>query len=244
MIYPGPEEHGLDPKLIPHHIGIIMDGNRRWAVQHGLPKNDGHREGVKRVKPILEQARDLGVFGLTLYTFSTENWQRSEVEIQTIFEVFEETILKELPELHQNGIRVRFPGLRDQLPKSARKLIEDAENLTAGNTRQMLQILMNYGGRQDILQAALKVHDAISKGELQAENLDEEAFSGFLSLHPLADPDLIIRTSGEMRLSNFLMWQAAYSELIFTEVLWPEFYPEQLVEAVREFQQRERRRGS
>ncbi len=244
MKYPGAEECGLDPTLIPRHIGIIMDGNRRWAVNHDRPKHDGHREGVKRVKPILEQARDIGVFGLTLYTFSTENWARSEVEIQTIFEVFEDTILRELPELHQNGIRVRFPGLKESLPPSSRKLIDDAERLTAGNTKQMLQILMNYGGRQDILQAVRKAHADMAAGVYAPEQLDEEKFSAYLALHPLEDPDLIIRTSGEQRLSNFLMWQAAYSEMVFVEKLWPEFFPEDLVACVQEFQNRERRRGS
>lgn len=244
MKYPSAEELGLDPALMPRHVGIIMDGNRRWAQQRGLEKHLGHREGVRRVKPILEQARDAGVFGLTLYTFSTENWQRSEVEIETIFEVFEDTIFRELPELHENGIRVRFPGLKESLRDTARELIEEAEALTENNTRQMLQILMNYGGRQDVLQAVQKAHQAMSQGHLKPEDLNEETFSRFLGLYPLQDPDLIIRTSGEQRLSNFLVWQAAYSELVFVDTLWPDFHPEDFVNCLREYQRRERRRGS
>jgi undecaprenyl diphosphate synthase len=243
MKYPSAEEHGLDPAKIPHHIGIIMDGNRRWATRHNLPKHEGHREGVKRVKPVLEQARDIGVYGLTLYTFSTENWARSEVEIETIFDVFQETILNEMPELHANGIRVRFPGFSAALPPLARELIEEAEDLTRDNKKQALNILMNYGGRQDILHGVKRAHELMTAGKLSPEDLTEETFSELLLLHPLKDPDLIIRTSGEQRLSNFLIWQAAYSEFLFTETLWPDFHPQQLVDCVREYQKRDQRYG-
>ena len=220
------------------YVAIIMDGNGRWAQQRRLPVAAGHRAGAKTLRRVLEHALDLGIREVTVYSFSTENWNRPPEEVEALMELFVEMIDSQVPDMHERGARVRFVGSRQGVPAKLARRIDDAEALTAGNTRMTLYIAFNYGGRQEILDA---VNTLLGRG---VKKVDEDSFARALYTWPLPDPDLLIRTSGEMRLSNFLLWQTAYSEFYITDTLWPDFREKQFIEALLDYQGRDRRRGT
>ena len=222
---------------IPASIAIIMDGNGRWARSRGLPTGAGHRAGARALKEVVRRAGDLGVGDLTVYSFSTENWNRPPDEVDDLMGLFAELIDREVPELHAEGVQVRFIGRRDPLSGDLRARIEAAEALTRGNGRLRLFIAMNYGGRQEIVDAARRFAAECGPGA------GEEDFRRLLYGPDLRDPELVIRTSGEQRLSNFLLWQSAYSELFFSPRLWPDFGADDLEEAIADYGRRERRFG-
>jgi undecaprenyl diphosphate synthase len=217
----------------PRHVAIIMDGNARWAAKRGRPILDGHREGAQTLKRIVRDARELGVEELTAYAFSTENWSRPDPEVIGLMELFAELIESEIPELHEEQTRVRFIGRRDRVTASLRERIEWAEELTADNRRNTLFVAFDYGGRAEILDAARAY-----------EGGGEEAFRRHLYAPEMSDPELVIRTSGEQRLSNFLLWQSAYSELYFSDRLWPDFDRQELERGLDEYASRQRRFGA
>jgi len=223
---------------VPASVAIIMDGNGRWARGRGLPTGAGHRAGARALKDVVRRAGDLGVRDLTVYSFSTENWNRPPEEVDDLMGLFAELIDREVPELHGEGVQVRFIGRRSPLDGRLRARIEAAEELTAGNGRLRLFIAMNYGGRQEIVDAARRF-----SAECGPE-AGEEEFRALLYGPDLRDPELVIRTSGEQRLSNFLLWQSAYSELYFSPRLWPDFTAEDLEEAIADYGRRERRFGA
>ena len=233
-----------DPYPLPRHIGIIMDGNGRWAQARGLPRTAGHRKGIEAVRTIVQAAPDLGIPYLTLYGFSLENWSRPILEINELMGLLRHYLRSELAELHKNGVRLRTIGTLDRLPEDIRALIRNAEVTTQSNNRLNLTIALSYGGRQEIMMAAQNLAKAVAAGQLSPDAIDEAAIEAALSTADLPDPDLIIRTSGEKRISNFLLWQSAYAEMVFVDTLWPEFGREELKAAIREYQQRERRYGS
>ncbi|HID86132.1 MAG TPA: di-trans,poly-cis-decaprenylcistransferase, partial [Anaerolineae bacterium] len=214
---------------IPRHVAIIMDGNGRWAQARGLPRLAGHRAGTENIRRILEGCVEYGVKILTIYAFSTENWQRPEEEVQGLMRILEEVIQKEVQELHEKGVRLRHIGRLDGLSPRLQRQIQEAIELTKENSRLILNVAFNYGGRAEILDA---VRGLIREG-IPAEEIDEELFSRYLYTAGQPDPDLIIRTAGEMRLSNFLLWQSSYAEFYVTDVCWPEFRREQFIEAIR-----------
>ncbi|HLI67305.1 MAG TPA: polyprenyl diphosphate synthase [Caulobacteraceae bacterium] len=230
-----------DPAAPPLHVAIIMDGNGRWAKARGLPRSLGHRSGVNALKRTVEAAPDLGVDRLTVFGFSTENWRRPADEISELMGLLKLYVESDLPRLEREGVRVRVVGRRQGLKPDILAIIERAETRTAHNDRFLLQVAFNYGGRADIADAARKLAVAARDGELDPDTIDEAAFEAMLST--AAAPDLIIRTSGEQRLSNFLLWEAAYAELVFQDVLWPDYGPAHLAAAVEEFRRRERRYG-
>jgi undecaprenyl diphosphate synthase len=214
-------------------VAIIMDGNARWAAERGLPILEGHREGARTLKQTVKDAVRVGLTELTVYAFSTENWTRPKAEVEGLMAMFAELIESETPELHEQGVRMRFIGRRDEVSEALQKRMEEAEATTAGNSRLKLFVAFNYGGRAEILDAA----ERYSGG-------GEDAFASLLYAPDMSDPDLVIRTSGEERLSNFLLWQSAYSELVFVDALWPDFNIEHLQGAVQEFASRKRRFGA
>jgi undecaprenyl diphosphate synthase len=227
----------------PGHIAIIMDGNGRWAKQRNRPRSMGHQAGLKALRTCIEQCVYLGVNTLTVFAFSSENWKRPAGEVSRLMELFMRALNKEAKELHQNGIRIRFIGDKSAFKPAIQEKMEEAEILTTDNTRMLINIAVNYGGRWDITQAARSAARAVAAGKLAAEDIDEATFAQFLALASSNDPDLFIRTGGEMRISNFLLWQAAYTEFYFTETLWPDFDKAELDKAVLSFQSRERRFG-
>jgi len=224
---------------LPRHVALIMDGNGRWAEQRGLPRMEGHRAGVKNVRPVIIYLNNHAVEYTTLYAFSTENWSRPEDEVNGLFHLLEGIIGKEASELHKNGVRIRHVGNLDGLSPELQKPINRAVNLTASNTGMTLGVALNYGGREEILNAVRSIID----GEVSAEDIDEKSFGGYLHTADFPDVDLVIRTGGEIRTSNFLIWQAAYSEYYFTPVLWPDFNEEELEKALLAYSQRQRRFG-
>lgn len=224
---------------MPDHIGIIMDGNGRWARLRGLPRVEGHRVGAERAREMIETAAGLGIKCLTLYTFSTENWQRPETEVSMLMKLLEMYLRKELAGLMKQNIVFRTIGETWRLPDGIRRLIEDAERKTSGNTGMTLVIALSYSGKNEIVRAIRKY---IASGG-SPDELTEEAFASYLDTAGLPEPDLIIRTSGERRLSNFLLWQGAYSELYFSDTLWPDFDRDEFMLAIRDYQGRERRFG-
>ncbi len=228
---------------VPRHVAIIMDGNGRWARRRMLPRLEGHRQGAKAVRRAVEFCRRNGIRFLTLYAFSTENWQRPQKEVSGLMGLLSQFLDSELQELHENGIRVGTIGELKRLPAQLLAKIEAAKDMTRGNTAMTLTIALSYGGRQDILRAALEIGRALKSGRLQERDVNEEAFSGFLWTEAIPDPDLLIRTGGEVRISNFLLWQCAYSELYFTPVLWPDFGDETFIEALEAYRSRQRRFG-
>ncbi len=228
---------------VPLHVAIIMDGNGRWAAARGLKRADGHREGVAAARRAVEAARDLNIGALTLYSFSTENWRRPAGEVRDLMNLLRQFIGDDLPTLKKEGVRVRIIGDRETLDRELRMLVSHAEKETAKNARFTLQIAFNYGGRDEIVRAARAAAKAIASGALDPAALDEAAFAAFLDTRDVSEPDLVIRTSGEKRISNFLLWQAAYAEYVFLDVLWPDFGKEHLAAAIEEFQRRERRFG-
>ncbi|MEL7489617.1 MAG: isoprenyl transferase [Pseudomonadota bacterium] len=225
------------------HVAIIMDGNGRWAKARGLPRAAGHREGVEAVRRALEAARDMGLTHLTLYSFSTENWRRPAGEIRDLMSLLRKFIGEDLPTLKKEGVRVRIIGDRDSLDLDLRLLVKRAESETADNTGFLLQIAFNYGGRDEIARAAKAFAHAVQSGEARPDDMDENVFGQYLDTIEAPDPDLVIRTSGEKRISNFLLWQAAYAEYVFLDVLWPDFNGDYFAEAVTEYMARERRFG-
>ena len=227
----------------PRHVAIIMDGNGRWAIDRGWPRLVGHRRGAERVRDIVRAAPDLGIRWLTLYAFSTENWKRSTEEVLGLMALFARYIRREAEELSREGVRMRFIGERNRLDPKLRTLMSWIEERTRGNTRMDLVVAINYGGRDEIARAARALAQQAAEGTLDPSALDETAFGAALETGDLPDPDLVIRTSGETRVSNFLLWQAAYAEYEFTPVLWPDFTPETLAEILARFGRRERRFG-
>ncbi len=228
----------LDRSRIPRHVAIVMDGNGRWAAQRGLPRTSGHERGEQALYDVVEGGLDVGLRYLTVYAFSTENWDRPSTEVKFLMNFNRLLIRKRRDELNERGVRIRFMGRRDRrLPRSVQKEMEAAEDLTAGNTRMTLVIALNYGGRAELVDAVRSLVDD------PPGRVDGRSIAKRLYLPDVPDPDLLIRTSGEMRISNFLVWQAAYTELWFTPVLWPDFSREHLFEAIRDYQKRERRFG-
>jgi undecaprenyl diphosphate synthase len=224
---------------IPKAVAIIMDGNGRWAQRQGLPVAEGHQAGTRALRRTVEASIDLGVESLAVYAFSTENWARSADEVQDLMEIFEETIVRELPDLTAQGVRSRFIGRRDRAPEELRARMAELERATERNTRLELWIAFDYGGRAELVEAARAlVASGIEPGEV-----DEDRLAAELSAPEMPDPDILIRTSGELRLSNFLLWQIAYSELYFTECLWPDFGREELERAIEAYARRRRRFG-
>ena len=234
------ETEGLS---VPRHVAIIMDGNGRWAQRRGLSRTEGHRRGMDAVREAVETSRELGVSYLTLFSFSSENWTRPPLEIQFLFGLLRIFIQRDLNELHQKGVRVRVIGSRDRLTADIRNLLAEAETLTRDNRGLCLVIAFNYGGRDDITRAMRAMGKAVAEGRLDPAAIDETMISAHLDTSFMPEPDLVIRTSGEVRLSNFLLWQAAYAELVFMPLFWPDFDRAAYLEAVREYSSRARRFG-
>lgn len=224
---------------VPRSIAIIMDGNGRWARTRGLSVAEGHRAGSRALRPIVETAIDLGIEALAVYAFSTENWTRSDEEIDALMEIFAETIERELPDLVREGVRVRFIGRRDRAPKELRARMDALEDETRQNERLSLWVAIDYGGRDELVEAARRL---VASG-VDPKDVDEEAFAAQLYTPGMPDPDLLIRTSGEQRISNFLLWQLAYAELVFVDSLWPDFGERDLRAALQEYSRRRRRFG-
>lgn len=220
-----------------------MDGNGRWAQQHGRRRVSGHRAGVKNARTIVEASMEAGIEVLTLFAFSSENWNRPADEVNSLMRLFIEVLQREVDALHENGIQLRFIGSRRNLPTILQKRMKDAEQRTAGNSRMVLVLAVAYGGRWDIVQAARRVAEKVRSGELAAADVDEGMIARHLVLSGLAEPDLLIRTGGERRVSNFLLWDLAYTELFFSDTLWPEFDPKDLQEAFAFYARRQRRFG-
>jgi undecaprenyl diphosphate synthase len=228
----------------PRHVAIIMDGNGRWAKARGLPRVAGHQRGAEAVRRTVEGAQELGVSFLTLYAFSSENWKRPAAEVDDLMGLLRVYLRRELAELHRNGVRVRFIGERDRLAADIVEQIEHAESSTRANAGLTLVIALNYGSHAEIARAARLIAEEAAAGRLRPADVDEATVARYLHTSTMPDPDLVIRTSGEQRLSNFLLWQAAYAELVFMDVLWPDFTKESLREALHEFHRRERRYGA
>lgn len=228
---------------IPRHVAIIMDGNGRWAQMRGRPRVFGHRRGMESVRAVVEASRELGVQVLTLYAFSEENWKRPEAEIKALMMILRNYIRRERRQLRDNGIRVGCIGHWERIESSSRKAIQEAIEYTSGQSRMLLNLAISYGSRTEILEAARKLCRDAAEGRVAPDKIDEEMFSGSLYTSGLPDPDLLIRTSGEMRISNFLLWQIAYTELFISQTLWPDFRKEHYYEAVAAFQKRDRRFG-
>ncbi len=228
---------------LPRHIAIIMDGNGRWARENGKSRIEGHRTGVDSVRDIVEACAQLRISYLTLFTFSTENWKRPEKEISALMQLLIMVLQKEAKKLHENNIRLHVIGNIDRLPGKVRQTLDDTIRLTAENTGLTLTIALSYSGKWDILQACRKIAEKTGSGEIDPEEIDEQLIESYLSTRDIPDPELLIRTSGELRISNFLLWQSAYSEIFFTRTYWPEFRRQQLYEAIRDFSARERRFG-
>lgn len=228
---------------IPQHIAVIMDGNGRWAAKRGLPRNMGHKKGAEVVVQIAKAAKELGVKFLTLYAFSTENWKRSPEEVSGLMALLREYLDKNFKELEENDVRIRFIGERQMLDADIVAKMEKLEERTKGNRSLGLQIALSYGSRQEIVNAARKIAERIKVGDMSVKDIDEEAFSDMLYTAGVPDPDLVIRTSGEQRLSNYLLWQVAYSEFFFTPTLWPDFTEQELAKIIENYQTRERRYG-
>jgi undecaprenyl diphosphate synthase len=228
---------------LPAHVAIIMDGNGRWAKRRGLPRTAGHRAGVKTVKRIVRAAGELGISILTLFTFSRENWKRPRYEVSAIMKLLYETTKREIEELNENNVRLITTGRIDELPQQKREILERAKDRTKNNTGLILNLALNYGGRSEILDAVKQLALDVREGKLDPNSLDEGSFSEYLYTKDLPDPDLLIRTSGEMRISNFLLWQTSYTELYVTNVLWPNFTVKDFHQAIRDYQSRKRRFG-
>jgi undecaprenyl diphosphate synthase len=233
----------LDGIEVPRHVAIIMDGNGRWAAARGLPRGEGHRRGVEALRQTVRAAGDLGIGVLTIFSFSAENWSRPASEIRDLMGLLKRFIRHDLADLHRNQVRVRVIGERDDLDDDIRRLLEEAEELTKGNERLTLVVAFNYGARQEIARAARRLANEVAAGTLDPAAITAEKIGGFLDTADLPDPDLIIRTSGEQRLSNFLLWQSAYSELVFLPLHWPDFDRAALENAISEYCRRERRFG-
>ncbi len=229
---------------VPRHVAIIMDGNGRWAERRGQARTVGHHRGVDRVRDVIRAARDHGVEVLTLYAFSTENWRRPEYEISVLMRLFKSYIVREVDDLDHERVRVRFIGERDRLPRGLQRVMRQMEERTRRNDGMLLQVALNYGARSEILHAVRRLAAEAAEGRLSPEEIDEASLSDRLFTAGAPDPDLVIRTSGEMRVSNFLLWQAAYAEFAFVEECWPDFTAERFAEVLADFGSRKRRFGA
>lgn len=238
-----PAARGVASDAVPRHVAVIMDGNGRWAQRRGLPTIAGHRAGVEKIRPLLDACQGLGVEILTLFAFSSENWQRPREEVRGLMALFTRYLRNEVRKLHGNGIRLRFIGDRARFGPRLRRLMEDAERTTKDNPRFTLVIAADYGGQWDIVQAARSIAQDAAGGRLDPAQVDIDALEARLSLSDLPRPDLMIRTGGDHRISNFLLWQLAYTELYFTECFWPDFDATELEAAVADYASRERRFG-
>ena len=225
------------------HVAIIMDGNGRWAAERGLPRAEGHRQGVETVRRTVEACIELGITYLTLFSFSSENWTRPKQEINDLFGLLRRFIRRDVADLHKNGVKIRVIGTRAGLDPDILRLIDDAIELTKDNTALDLTIAFNYGARDEIARAAQRIAEDVVNGALAADEITPERFGAYLDTAGLPDPDLLIRTSGELRLSNFLLWQLAYAEFVFVDSYWPDFSREELEAAIAEYQRRSRRFG-
>ena len=228
---------------LPSHIAIIMDGDRRWAVEHNLPKTEGHKFGRESVRDIVRACGELGIEVLTLYSFSTENWTRPKGEVQALMRYLHESLRDELPELYKNNVRLNAIGRLDELTATVRAALGTALKRTAKNDGLLLNLALNYGGRSELVDGVRQLAERVKSGDLDPRNIDEETIQSVLYTSELPDPDLLIRSSGEFRLSNFLTWQSAYTEFWFTPVYWPDFRRQHLYEAIKAYQQRHRRFG-
>ncbi len=233
----------LKPDRLPQHVAVIMDGNGRWAKQRGLPRIMGHRRGVETLKTLLRCCRDWGISALTAYAFSTENWGRPVEEVDFLMALFERVLRQELLEMMEENVRIRFVGNLAALPRSLQGEIHQAVTQTQGNHGIEFTVATNYGGRQEIVQACRSIAEQVQQGKLNPEDISEELFGRHLYTAGISDPDLLIRTSGEMRISNFLLWQLAYAEIYVTETLWPDFDASEFHRAIYAYQQRDRRFG-
>ncbi|MEO5367197.1 MAG: isoprenyl transferase [Magnetococcus sp. WYHC-3] len=236
-------EH-IPVERIPRHIAIVMDGNRRWARARMLPRLEGHRRGVKAVRRAIESSLDLGIGTLTLYAFSSENWKRPADEVSSLMNLLAFHLRKEMQELIQEGVRFRALGRMAVLPNEIRDLVLEMEQRTVANTRLNFNIALNYGGRQELVDAARDLARAAREGRLDPEAIDEDLLAAHLTTRGQEDPDLLIRTGGEQRISNFLLWQMAYTEMVFLPIFWPEFNRSHMVQAIEEFSRRDRRFGA
>ena len=233
----------LDLSKLPKHIAIIMDGNGRWAQEQGQDRLFGHYQGVISVRKVVEAATEIGIEYLTLYAFSTENWERPEEEVTGLMTLFVDTIAKEVPDLHKNNIKLRFIGNLGLLPSHARAALDNATAQTAKNTGLTLIVALSYSSRWELVEAAKNIASKVKEGSLSMDNITETTLSEALTTSDFPDPELMIRTSGEFRISNFLLYQLAYAELYFTETRWPDFRKDDLIKAILDFQSRERRFG-
>jgi undecaprenyl diphosphate synthase len=236
-------EQRLDPKRIPRHVAIIMDGNGRWAQDRGLSRIEGHRRGLESVRAVVRAAHELGVKTLTLYAFSLENWNRPKAEVDELMRLLDHYLEAEIEEVMRNGIRVRAIGRLDRLPQSVQRSLQRAVDRTRENREMQLVFAVSYGGRQEIVDAARRLLRDAEHGKVDPDRLDEKTFAAYLYDAELSDPELLIRTGGERRVSNFLLWQIAYTEFVLSDVRWPEFRKGHLVEAILDYQGRERRFG-
>ena len=233
----------IDKKKIPEHIAIIMDGNGRWATKRGLPRSFGHNKGVTVLKEIVRASKNLGCKVLTVYAFSTENWSRPTKEVDFLINLFGEVLKNEIKDLHQESIKIKFIGDLSPFPENLKKIIDSSETLTENNNSFLLNICLNYGGRQEIVNVAKELALKSFSGEIKPSEINEELFNSELLTQGIMDPELLIRTSGEKRISNFLLWQLAYSELYISEVLWPDFNEVEFLKAIIDYQSRNRRFG-
>lgn len=237
------EELVLDKDNMPRHIAIIMDGNGRWAKQRKLPRTMGHKAGVETIRRVIKETHILGIKYLTLYAFSTENWKRPKDEVSALMKLLVEYLRSELQELNKNGVVIKILGDINMLPKDAQSEVKEAIEITKNNTGVVLNIAFNYGGRDEIIRAVKLVSNDVKSGKLSIEDIDEKTLEKYLYTNGTPDPDLIIRPSGEQRISNFLLWQCAYSEFWYSNVCWPDFKEEHLHEAIYDYQHRDRRYG-
>ena len=235
--------HNLDVAKLPCHVAIIMDGNGRWAQKRLLNRVRGHEKGVETVRNIVRTCRELHISTLTLYAFSTENWQRPKAEIKALMALLKSFLIKELPDLQEQRIRLGVIGQPQRLPADVQKVLQDAMADTAANDRMLLNLALSYGGRTEITEMVRRIADQVARGGLSPEDIDEALVADHLYTRGLPDPDLLIRTSGEVRLSNFLLWQLAYAEIVVTDTLWPDFSSEEFIAILAQYQQRDRRFG-
>ncbi len=233
----------LNEEKLPRHVAIIMDGNGRWADKRNLPRSAGHKAGTEPIRPIVELCSELGIEVLTLYTFSVENWKRPIREVSSIMKLLLEQLRGQTPELNKNNVQLRFTGDINGLPGRVVREIKRSINATKDNTGLILNLALNYGGRQEIVQAVRAIIADVNADKLKAKNIDEDIFAQYLYTSGLPDPDLLIRTGSEMRISNFLLWQSAYTEIYVTDLLWPDFRREDLLLALLSYQKRKRRFG-
>ena len=234
---------GLDPSRLPAHIAIIMDGNGRWAKQRLLNRVKGHEKGADTVRKIVRATRELGVHVLTLYAFSTENWQRPKTEVSALMTLLKRFLATEKQEMLENGIRLNAIGQINRLPDGVQKVLLDTMEATRHNSEMILNLALSYGGRAEIVKAVSGLVERVGKGEIRPEEISESALAEHLYTAGQPDPDLLIRTSGEMRISNFMLWQIAYAEIFITDTLWPDFNRDELIDILRQYQSRERRYG-